>query len=147
MFPVSSHTRLGNMRLHLWLEIRKLEIGKPLTFRSLKSALISFGLGANLTSSSGPVSGPIAQATGWPIYHVLTALGLGLKLLGPTPLTWEAQDKWRHISCGPALVAQFCSLGTVPKTAPISEYRHDVFSKWNRAIFPTSGNFQNYLFN
>ena len=85
MFPVSSQTRLGNMILHLWLEIRKLEIGKPLTFRSLKSALISFGLGANLTSSSGPVSGPIAQATGWPIYHVLTELGLGLKLLGPTP--------------------------------------------------------------
>ena len=55
-----------------------------MTFRSLKSALILFGLGANLTSSSGPMSGPIAQATGWPIYHVLTELGLGLKLLGPT---------------------------------------------------------------
>ena len=106
MFPVSSHTRLGNMRLHLWLEIRKLEIGKPLTFRSLKSALISFGLGANLTSSSGPVSGPIAQATGWPIYHVLTELGLGLKLLGPTPLTWAAQESGANISCGPA----FCWL-------------------------------------
>ena len=107
MFPVSSHTRLGNMRLHLWLEIRKLEIGKPLTFRSLKSALISFGLGANLTSSSGPVSGPIAQATGWPIYHVLTELGLGLKLLGPTPLTWAAQESGANISCGPAFMAQF----------------------------------------
>ena len=147
MFPVSSHTRLGNMILHLWLEIRKLEIGKPLTFRSLKSALISFGLGANLTSSSGPVSGPIAQATGWPIYHVLTELGLGLKLLGPTPLTWAAQESGANISCGPAKVAQFCSLGTVPKTAPISEFCRAVFSKRNRAIFPTSGNFQNYLFN
>ena len=63
--------------------------------------------GANLTSFSGPDSGPIAQATGWPNYHVLTELGLGLKLLRPTPLTWEAQVKWRHISYGPAKVAQF----------------------------------------
>ena len=109
------------MRLHLWLEIRKLEIGKPLTFRSLKSALILFGLGANLTSSSGPVSGPIAQATGWPIYHVLTELGLGLKLLGPTPLTWATQESGANISSGPAFVAQFAVQEQFQKTALISE--------------------------
>ena len=146
MFPVSSHTRLGNMRLHLWLEIRKLEIGKPLTFRSLKSALISFGLGANLTSSSGPVSGPIAQATGWPIYHVLTELGLGLKLLGPTPLTWAAQESGANISSGPAFVAQFAVQEQFQKLHWFPNNRA-VFSKRNRAIFPTFGNFQNYLFN
>ena len=63
--------------------------------------------GANLTSSSGPDLGPIAQVTGWPIYHVLTELGLGLKLLGPTPLTWAAQESGANISNGPAFVAQF----------------------------------------
>ena len=78
---------------------------------------------------------------------MLTELGLGLKLLGPTPLTWEAQDKWRHISCGPALVAQFSVQEQFQKIAPISEFRRAVFSKRNRAIFPTFGNFQNYLFN
>ena len=108
------------MRLHLWLEIGKHEI-TPLTFRSLKSALISFGLGANLTSSSGPVSGPIAQATGWPIYHVLTELGLGLKLLGPTPLTWATQESGANISSGPAFVAQFAVQEQFQKTALISE--------------------------
>ena len=92
-----------------------------MTFRSLISALISFGLGANLTSSSGPVSGPIAQATGWPIYHVLTELGLGLKLLGPTPLTWAAQESGANISNGPAFVAQFAVQGQFQKTALISE--------------------------
>ena len=44
---------------------------------------------------------------GWPIYHVLTELGLGLKLLGPTPLTWAAQESGANISNGPAFVAQF----------------------------------------
>ena len=63
--------------------------------------------GANLTSLSGPDSGPIAQATGWPIYHVLTELGLVLKLLGPTPLTWAAQESGANISSGPAFMAQF----------------------------------------
>ena len=127
MFPVSSHTRLGNMRLYLWLEIRKLEIGKPLTFRSLKSALILFGLGANLTSSSGPISGPIAQATGWPIYHVLTELGLGLKLLGPTPLTWATQESGANISSGRPLWPNLQSRNSSKNctdfriTAPISQ--------------------------
>ena len=93
------------------------------------------------------IMGPIAQVLGKPKYQVLTEQGFGLMLLGPTPLTWTVQDKWRLYQCGPALVAQFCSLGTVPKTAPISEYRRDVFLKRNRAIFPTSSNFQNYLFN
>ena len=97
--------------------------------------------GANLTSSSGPDSGPIAQATGWPIFHVLTELGLGLKLLGPTPLTWAAQESGANISYGPALVAQFAVQEQFQKTAPISEFRRDVFSKRNRAIFPTFGNF------
>ena len=93
------------------------------------------------------IMGPIAQVLGKPKYQVLTEQGFGLMLLGPTPLTWEAQVQVVPISCGPAKVAQFCSLGTVPKTAPISEYRRAVFSKRNRTIFPTSGNFQNYLIN
>ena len=56
----------------------------------------------------GPeLPGPIAQVLGRPSYQVLTEQGFGLMLLGPTPLTWAAQDKWRHPQCGPALVAQF----------------------------------------
>ena len=104
-------------------------------------------IGAIQASLRARILGPIAQVLGRPRYQVLTEQGFGLMLLGPTPLTWAAQDQWRHHQCGPAYVAQFCSLGTVPKTAPISEYHRAVFSKRNRAIFPTSGNFQNYLIN
>ena len=91
--------------------------------------------------------GPIAQVLGKPKYQVLTEQGFGLMLLGPTPLTWTVQDKWRLYQCGLALLAQIAALKQFQKTAPISEFRRDVFSKRNRAIFPTSGNFQNYLIN
>ena len=84
-------------------------------------------------------------------FEIVSSLQELGQMAGPSlrlvPLTWKAQDKWRQYQCRPALVAQFCSLGTVPKTAPISEYRRDAFSKRNRAIFPTSSNFQNYLIN
>ena len=36
-------------------------------------------------------------------------------------LTGQAQCVWRHSQCGPAIMAQFCGFGTIPKTAPISE--------------------------
>ena len=42
-------------------------------------------------------------------------------LLGPTPLTWEAQVQWHQYQCGRPMMAQNSSLGTIPKTAPISE--------------------------
>ena len=77
-----------------------------------------------------------------------TELGLGLKSLGPTPLTLgQTKINGAILQLWAGLYGPICSLGTVPKTAPISEFRRDVFSKRNRAIFPTSGNFQNYLFN
>ena len=92
--------------------------------------------------------GPIAQVLGKPKYQVLTEQGFGLMLLGPTPLTLEQtkinganHQLWAGLG-GPIMQSWNNS-----KTAPISEFRRDVFSKRNRAIFPTSGNFQNYLFN
>ena len=42
------------------------------------------------------IMGPIAQVLGKPKYQVLTKQGFGLMLLGPTPLTWTSQDKWRQ---------------------------------------------------
>ena len=130
----------------------------PRASRSQCSGQILFGLGAQtLEKPSEWRQASIPFGPGlWARLHKYWASpnnwcilkkGLGLMLLGPTPLTWTVQDKWRLYQCGPALVAQFCSLGTVPKTTPISEFHRDVFSKRNRAIFPTSGNFQNYLFN
>ena len=78
-------------------------------------------IGAIQASLRARILGPIAQVLGRPKYQVLTEQGFGLMLLGPTPLTWAAQDKWRHHQCGPAYVAQFCSLGIISKTVPISE--------------------------
>ena len=78
-------------------------------------------IGAIQASPRARISGPIAQVLGRPKYQVLTELGLGLKLLGPTPLTWIAQDRWRQSVMGRPFVAQFAVQEQFQKTALISE--------------------------
>ena len=78
-------------------------------------------IGAIQASLRARILGLIAQVLGRPRYQVLTEQGFGLMLLGPTPLTWAAQECGANISVGRPMMAQFSSLGTVPKTAPISE--------------------------
>ena len=63
-------------------------------------------IGAIPASPRARIMGPIAQVLGKPKYQVLTEQGFGLMLLGPTPLTWAAQESGANISCGPAKVAQ-----------------------------------------
>ena len=57
-------------------------------------------------------------------------------LLGPTAHSLgKPNQEWCQYQCGPANMAQFSSLGTIPKTAPISKNKTAPFSQNEIAPF------------
>ena len=54
-------------------------------------------------------------------------------------------DKWHQSVVGWPLIAQNCSLGTIPKLHRFPKIKRRRFPKTLLRRFPTSGNFQNYL--
>ena len=85
-------------------------------------------IGAIQASLRARILGPIAQVLGRPRYQVLTEQGFGLMLLGPTPLTWAAQECGANISVGrpmwpnSAVLEQFQKLHRFPNiVVPFSQ--------------------------